>query len=576
VRRFKLGNRTSADDGTGDGDAVDDDAADSANEGSPRPPSPRRVSRSQLLIAGSLGLIAILVAAAVALPLAVTHPADQSSPSPSDIASTSWAPATIVPQPSTTPSPTATPQPLILNGWPITWDDTYSVLPAVGPNGTTYLSIGVSSTEGSVSVDSLAVDSSGRALTGWQKPPNGKHVMAIEFASDGTMYVTDHNADLWVTTVSAYDPDGSPRPGWPTTSLSWFVFGPSNTLYGGLSGKGEVSGKLVILGSDGKTRAEIGDAADCALIGRAFTRPDGRLFMLCWTDVGQTEGTIVVYDSTGLVSSASADTWSGMTVGAGGTVVAWRRETTTTGDRTVAKATKLAVIGTNGKPAAGWPITLPGAVSEPVVGADGIIYASLAKAGSRSPQVLAIRPSGQTLAGWPYVFPAGSQPREDATGAPGDPSYPVAPVVGRDGGVYVVADDSSHNESVLAVDRNAQLLSGWPAALPGRISTLGVGVCTDWCGSYYEKPLLAISSSGSALLYVHVSDQIVALDESGRVAPGWPKKLGSYTGFDVYSGWTWWTVMPDGGLAAIEVLDSNEGASVSRLWRWAPDGIVAH
>jgi hypothetical protein len=298
------------------------------------------------------------------------------------------------------------------------------------------------------------------------------------------------------------------------------------------------------------------------------------------------KGQIQVFDAHGnLLSDGSTDVWNSMTMGADGTAVAWRRVIAGQGENAKITQTKLAVIGKNGRPVAGWPLTFQGAVSEPTIGTDGTIYVSLAAYGTRSARVLAIGLNGKALAGWPYLLPAGRSPRLDGSGAPGDPFYPVAPILGRNGSVYVVADEGSINqygsfqiktESIFSIDRNGQLRPGWPAALPGPMFMMQIDPCFDWCGPYFEKPLLATTASGSTLLYVYSGGRLLAIDDTGGFAPGWSKQIGSHSLEVPFSDWNWWAVTPDGGLAAEEVLKADDGTSVARLWRWAPDGTVAH
>ena len=77
-------------------------------------------------------------------------------------------------------------------------------------------------------------------------------------------------------------------------------------------------------------------------------------------------------------------------------------------------------------------------------------------------------------------------------------AYPVAAVLGRDGIVYVVADNPKGAESVIALDGSGRPRPDWPVSLPGPISNFVVGACFDWCGPYYATPLVVETKSGSA------------------------------------------------------------------------------
>ena len=103
---------------------------------------------------------------------------------------------------------------------------------------------------------------------------------------------------------------------------------------------------------------------------------------------------------------------------------------------------------------------------------------------------------------------------------------------------------------VIALDASGRPRPGWPVSLPGPISNFVVGACFDWCGPYYATPLVVETKSGSALIYLHIGNEILALTEGGRVAPGWPKRL--QTDKAVFYGWSWWAATPDGGLVTLE------------------------
>lgn len=85
--------------------------------------------------------------------------------------------------------------------------------------------------------------------------------------------------------------------------------------------------------------------------------------------------------------------------------------------------------------------------------------------------------------------------------------------------------------------------------------------------------MLIPPATGSGLLYLHLERQILALRDDGQIAPGWPKRL---AGDDPHaSGWTWWDVAPDGGLAVAELsFDANNDARYI-VTRWLPDGSPA-
>jgi hypothetical protein len=543
--------------------------------GRQRPRLPGSPVDRRLLAAAGLVVVALVVVTALAMPGAggpagtkdpagsAVSAAHSAAPTASTPIPPSSSPRSPTPHSTTSPQPSSSPDAFAVDGWPIAWSDD-TATPLLGPDGTLYLSV---SKGDSLSATLIAVGPTGSA--GTRRQIDGTLVDPAQVSPDGTLYYISESP-VTGKTVYAYGAGGSPLTGWPVAGISGAVAGPSGTLYA------ELNGQVVGIAADGTIGPELTGVDPCVVEAPNlhFTRSDGTVFALCWTNSNYTLGRVVVVDTAGqAVSPPDQAQWSGMAIGPDGTVVVWRRNETPDGDRYLVRDTQVAVVNDTGTPLAGWPVTLPGAVSMPAVGADGTVYLSLAGERARVPQVAALR-AGHSVPGWPYRLPAGYQPRTDTTGQPGRPSYPVPPIVGPDGGVFVVADKSATSESIFAIDRGGHLRPGWPATLPSRIDPLGAGVCTDWCGTYYQTPLVGTSAGGSPLLYVHTGNKILAFDQNGRLAPGWPKTLGDHSGLAAYAGWTWWSVTPDGGLAAAETLPASDMPNVNRLWRWFPDGLI--
>ncbi len=204
-----------------------------------------------------------------------------------------------------------------------------------------------------------------------------------------------------------------------------------------------------------------------------------------------------------------------------------------------------------GKALAGWPVSLPGSVASSTwndfaygggisaaVGPDGTVYVAvtpnddtgryrihaLAPDGSARPgwplelagelQGFTLAPDGTVVAWWyegvvEQEIPVGLDARRtvftmigrDGHTLPGWPKGSTGaasgPVVGRDGSIYY----TSATGKAWGHDRTGAIIDGWPYQLPWKVAP-------------------ALRSDG-ALLFVGES-QVVVLDGSGQVAPGWP------------------------------------------------------
>jgi hypothetical protein len=551
-------------------------------------------NRHRLLTGGALGLVGIVAAAAIIVPLAMPHASSDSSPLATDIAEPTGN-STVTPSATTTLGPSESPEaptasatpvpsskPLVADGWPVKWSNagseagTGGYWTEAGPDGTIYflsLNPGSNWPESSAEV-AVALDASGHARVHWLELPGGGTAPApTVFGSDGSMFAAHANTCTWGDcnswTLYAFKPDGSLRFQRNVDVAVQALPGPAGTLYV-LADAG-----MSVLASDGSVRSSTSgtvcesgrDSGSLAPEGY-FIRPDGRLFTNCGDRID-------VYDpSSGRIAKAAGE-WNGLAMGADGTVVAWRwNRTAATEEETpdTIKDIRVAIIGADGKPAAGWPVTIGGVTSSPVVGADGNIYLNADGAAARPPQVIALAPTGQPKTGWPAALPDGFKHRHDIVGPQrNDPSVPVRPILGSGGVVYAVIDNTS-GESVLALDSAGTVRPGWPARLPSQAAAFGVWACIDWGCSYYAEPMFVPSPAGSGMLYVHLGDAILALADDGHVAAGWPKTLTQTE--DNSAGWDWWAAMPDGGLAALSE-DWHDGALVYTLTRWAPDGSLA-
>ena len=491
-------------------------------------------------------------------------PATSASPSPTP---TPWAVPTWllgwdpIEQPTDAPVDTTPPdeQPepsFSTNGWPILLDsvDVRAANPesAIGRDGTLYI-------ESFPGFDRL-----GHARTNWLDVADGSLSVPVAFGADGTTYVQDYSLDPYIQPdlLYAFDSAGKLRAGWPVeiATESWFVPGPSGTLYvidesgGGLS--------VTVLSQKGQRKAQWSTASSGPGCG-AVVRPDGVMFLAYGPSASSTDCAVRVFSPAGtLLSKTPTRGWNGVDMAPDGTVVAWGWDAQPFGGGAIAQ-TRIAILGTDGQPTGGWPVTIEGGASKPVFGADGTIYLNVLGLGTSPCKVTALDRSGRVRPGWPVELPTGFGPIAGGLGSP------LSPVPGVDGTVYVAAVDTNLMGFITAFDPSGAAIPGWPYRLPQAFSAFQ----DDGPQSSAANPLFVKSASGSGLLYLVLDDRIVALGADGKVAPGWPYVLGGS-----YEGASWAASMgaPDGGLVALaSATREDSDGNVTDYWiafRWTAAG----
>jgi hypothetical protein len=457
------------------------------------------------------------------------------------------------------PDSTDSPVPVAANGWPIKVVNDQDVDPTtamVGPDGSVY-------------IDGMpALNSTGHARAGWLVLPNGDRASVVGFGTDGTIYATEDtdtaDGDSTDTKLYAFGSNGKVKSGWPLDfgNEPDFEIGPAGTVYAfSYTDSGTT---VTVLDSAGKSKAHwtfgAGFNSSC---GDAIL-PDGTLFYSYTASTGS-DCSIAVFGPTGkrLSANSPARGWDELTMSAAGTVVAvgYDYEPYST---TVVAQTRIAVIGTDGNPAAGWPIALEGAASMPSFGADGTIYVARLGLGTQPAQLTAYDQSGTLKPGWPVQLPAGF-----AAFTGDDGGLPLPPVVGDDA-VYVAATDGNWTGSVIAFDAAGAILPGWPYTLPqafGDVSSQSV-----MASSSNPGPLFVARPGGKGTLFLMLDGEIVALGSDGKVVSGWP-----YVMPDPDNGsWDAWTATPDGGLIAISEAQDTDGVTTVTIVRLTPSGTVVH
>jgi hypothetical protein len=501
------------------------------------------------------------------VPVAAASPGESASASAEPSASPTYSPSPYVwymtPSPGANATLAPTPNPNLLSfstrGWPIELEDTgiSSYDSVVGPDGTLFV------------YGFPGFDKAGHARSGWLAR-DGSHAQPYVFGTDGTTYAVEYSDDQTSFDVPdhlyAFDTSGKLRSGWPIEIASGATLdaGPSGSVY--VFEYEDLSTTVTVYSPQAKKLASwsFGDmGTDCGEV----VKPDGSLYFEYSPSDSATDCAIRVFTATGTSTAAApARGWNGIEMSPDGLVVAWGYDMQPYSTSIVAR-TRIAVIGTDGLPVAGWPVTIEGGASKPAFGADGTLYVTVLGLGTAPSRIMAIDATGTAVPGWPVALPAGYGPMIDSD------YHPLPPVPGDNGMVYAAAVDRDQMGYVTAFDATGATLPGWPYELPQAFGEFDDGGQIPLSN---PGPLFVRPASASGLLYLILDDRVVALRADGTVAPGWPYVLpASYTD----GRWVTAAPMPDGGLMAIiggiSAADAgDEAATICVAFRWTPSGTM--
>lgn len=439
------------------------------------------------------------------------------------------------------PAPTGpTPSPVAPDGWPVTLDGNVEVI--FGPNGTVYAN--------GISLDSSGRPASDRAFA----LPGVSNGAPAAFGVDGTIYAVGTTADSSRSVIGAFAPDGTLRFGWPITADGYVQVIPVATGEVYVSSSTDTVSETRLLGPDGSMLASWPIAA-----GRSAVLGSDGLFELSFDSSGLVSHIEALRAGGGHATGKSTD-WQALGVAPDGVVYAWTW-VLAAGSDTKVVTTRIAAIGADGNPKAGWPVSITGSASAPAFGADGTVYLTLGASRSTS-SVLAMDVNGHTKPGWPARLPAGYTALSDGGGWHW-PDVAQAPTPGANGALYVAAATTDGKPLVVAFDGSGRVEAGWPYRPPSSFTRFGGAV-----GGYINEtpPLFAPSGSGG-LLYLVLKDRIVALSADGKVAQGWPREL---TGENV------WAATPDGGIVVCDSWSDAGGNMHTTITRWTAAGNLVH
>ena len=399
--------------------------------------------------------------------------------------------------------------------------------------------------------------------------------------------LTDHDggsaADpVSVSILALVDTSGRPQPGWPIALAGWRC-------------AADAPPRMLPVAADGSIRLVC--AEDTASegpqrhVGFAFDRAGQSLsgWPVELPDTGLTNSAVVVGDELRLVASEIASTegstseaqpaaWWLVGVEATGEVRIGQRSAVADADGSFdvrlasdGNAYRLAFGGGPGAVQtvitaidfagnrSGWPVTVDGFASFPVVGPDGrlVLVTELGEGADARAQTMSIDPSGGPAIATSDGLPIA--PLEDRTGAG---AVVMSPLVGADGAVYVFGRDASGQRIFVVNPAVAREVP--PPRLAKPLQSMGV--CSEQdtgCGVWRTVPVVgpdgillvaesAVGDGGG--LAASAGGSVVAIASDGTSPAGWPIILP-----DPMAGY--WSLLSraDGTVDALAVVPTDAG-----------------
>ena len=233
-------------------------------------------------------------------------------------------------------------------------------------------------------------------------------------------------------------------------------------------------------------------------------------------------------------------------------------------------ATEILAFGFDGA-LPGWPVSVPGIVSAPVLGPDGRYYATASARASYDAlapdqALVALTPSGSLSVGLDLPVAGISE----ATFAGG--YAPLRPELEAGGSAWVLGVDTRDNVVVHALGPNGAIRGGWPWSAGAPIEEQGECGQETGCGVWRTVP--ALGPGGVFLVLLAPADsrsggRVVAVGPDGRVVDGWPVTLTNPGGrWDV-------VVASADGTVYATAIEAGGRTSTTTLLAIAPDSEVA-
>jgi hypothetical protein len=387
----------------------------------------------------------------------------------------------------------------VLPGWPWTQGDTGNpiAMAELGPDGSVYVAVrGAVGSPQTYTWTLHRLDAEARELAGFPVALPDVPFCGLAVGPDGTAYLICEGVDATtaagVTSVRAIRPDGSTANGWPVV------------LHGG----GTIDG----FRPDGAVVITTVDERGWRI---AVIRPDGTSAP-GWPRGAPVGGSVVI-DGGGRIHVTSH---------------AWSE-----GQCGPATRTTYTVLRKDGTRVPGWPVTLRGWASEPLVADDGSMTVL-----TRNGRAIRYSRSGKVVGGWPVTGVGVSVGCYSG-------SVPVS--AGKDG-VVVVGDGQATR-----LTNTGRIARGWPVDLPYKPA-----ITCPSCTPGPAGPLApAIGERGIYVAgYRRDRPRLMVLARDGSLPKGRQKSIGK-TGDDV----EWVRIAPTGRVWMLLSRWSNETQSTSGL-----------
>ncbi|MFI5101330.1 MAG: hypothetical protein ACHQE5_12590 [Actinomycetes bacterium] len=402
-----------------------------------------------------------------------------------------------------------------------------------------------------------ALDAGGHVKAGWPFAPPGIVAFGTPaVAGDGTVYVVGwafgqpahHGPGSNAMHLWALDPSGRVKPGWPYAAEGSMFGGDVGLSISAVGGVIFVQSlapasvpptyEAVELDPGGQVQAgwpvTLPGSIACGSGPCIAIAGDGTWYAMALLDQGPA-AEIVALGPDGTpkpgwpVRIAGGE---GFALGPGGSVYAWGSDVTGTagtgpGPRIL--RTQFVVLGPDGAPRPGWPVTVTGPAGIPTIGSYGTLYTTTGGSPGQVERVMALGADGSERRGWPYTLPRDLAAWPYGPSA-GMPARATSPSVGPDGTVYLLvshAGDISGPPGLLALAPDGRVVPGWPAWLPSGARFANVGGFGTGGGAQPVPP--AFGTGGTtfvAILSNGGQAAIMALDPSGHEKLGWPLAVG--------------------------------------------------
>jgi len=200
--------------------------------------------------------------------------------------------------------------------------------------------------------------------------------------------------------------------------------------------------------------------------------------------------------------------------------------------------TVYTILGPDGAARQGWPQAIVGYGSEPVAGPDGTVYVV-----DNANHASAYGTDGHVKPGWPATV----------SGTTGTCFGPPTPSVADDGTLLVATGGTSPDGSLSAIGPDGRALDGWPVT-PRKEFAYSCRGCVP--GPPEPNPAITAGQATYIAMYpgdVQAGTDVVGLDRTGVVLPGWPAHL--------TAGEARLQLAPDGRLFAILVNPDDPSAA---------------